>query len=144
MRSPNATGLKRPHQRVLAKGAGSTVIQFLLSRDVADHIGLMPRGHFLVELERTWMILRASPINVGSTATSHRSQIAINVCAAFLARGVPEVEIELPHKFRGSALVIDLSALPTAKSGQKRTRSNELFEAAQQPLQMAWRQTASR
>ena len=88
----------RPQQRVLAKASGTAVIQFLLSRDVADRIGLMPRGHFFVELERTRMILRASPINVGSTATSYGSQVGINVCAAFLWRAVPESDIEFEFR----------------------------------------------
>jgi hypothetical protein len=135
MRSPNPRGPERPHHRVLAKAAGSAVIQFLLSRDVAARIGLMARGQFSVELERTSMLLRTSPINIGSTATSYRSQVAINVCAAFLGRGVPETEIELPHEFRGSELVVDLSALPSASTRQKRSRANNLFEAALHPLQ---------
>lgn len=127
VRAPKSSRHDRPHQRVLAKASGTAVIQFLLSRDVADRIGLMPRGHFFVELERTRMILRASPISVGSTAASYGSQIGINVCAAFLWRGVPETETELPHEFRGSELLVDLSSLPSAKSRQRRQRSDNLL-----------------
>jgi hypothetical protein len=136
MRSPNPSGPERPHHRVLAKAAGSTVIQFLLSRDVAARIGLMARGNFSVELERTSMLLRTSPINIGSTATSHRSQISINVCAAFLGRGVPETEVELPHSFRGSELIVDLSALPNSSNRQKRSRATDQFDAVQHPLEV--------
>jgi hypothetical protein len=120
MASPEPNGRARPHQRVLAKASGTAVIQFLLSRDVADRIGLRPRGHFYVELERTRMILRATSREVGSTATSYGGlQVGINVRAAFLWRGVPETEIALPHEFRGYDLLVDLSHLPTTKSQRK-------------------------
>jgi len=127
VRALKSNGHARPRQRVLAKASGTAVIQFLLSRDVADRIGLMPRGHFFVELERARMILRASPIDVGSTASSYGSQVGINVCVAFLSRSVPETDIELPHEFRGSELLVDLSSLPSAKSRQKRQRTNNLL-----------------
>jgi hypothetical protein len=120
MASTEKAGRARPHQRVLAKASGSAVIQFLLSRDVADRIGLRPRGHFYVELERTRMILRATSREVGSTATGYGGlQVGINVRAAFLWRGVPETEVELPHEFRGYDLLVDLSHLPTTKSQRK-------------------------
>jgi len=116
-RAPDETD--RPQRGVLAKASGGTVIQFLLSRAVADRIHLKPRMHFYVELERSQMIIRATTLKVGSTATGHGSQVGINVRAAFLWRGVPATAIELAHEFRDCDLLVDLSRLPVAKSQRR-------------------------